>query len=159
MMIPFSAVAAPVPTHLMARPEIQLRYNSATHPLGSTYEITIRNTGGADLQVWTDRLYGLATFVDTEIRNDKDVRISRPYRWNSPANRDAALKLVETIPPGKSYSTTLPAFSSVNDKDLIPGKYRVRVRFKYQDHDVVSDWVTVEVSEFQIRTKHIELGP
>lgn len=50
-LISATALAAPVPSHLMAKPEVQLRYNPAAHPLGTSFEVTIRNVGGADLQV------------------------------------------------------------------------------------------------------------
>ena len=153
------AVAAPVPSHLMPRTDVELRYNPARHPLGSSFDITIRNTGPADLQIWTDRPYGTLTFLDVEILNERGERVSRFYPWNSPADQGATAKHLVTIAAGKSYSPKLPLFNSVPEKSLTPGKYKVRVRFKYQDHDAVSDWLTVEVTELQIRTKHIELGP
>ena len=158
-LISATALAAPVPSHLMAKPEVQLRYNPASHPLGNSFEVSIRNVGGADLQVWTDRLHGVATFVDAEIRNEKDERISRLYRWSSPANLGAVVRLAETIPKGKTCVSTYTAFQSVDDARLVPGKYKVRVRFSYLDHDAASDWVSVEVTPLHIRTKHLGLGP
>ena len=158
-LFPLASSAAPVPTHLMAKPEVQLRFNSASHPLGNSFEVAIRNTGGADLQVWTDRPSGIATFLDAEIRNEKDERISPYYAWNSPAEAGAVVRLAKTIPPGNPYVSMNCLFQSVDEKNLLPGKFKLRVRFKYRDHDVVSNWVSVEVTELQIRTKHIVLGP
>lgn len=159
ILMPAVILAAPVPTHLMPRPEIRLRYDPARHPLAGSFEVAIRNAGSAELQVWTDRPFGIAAFLDAEIRNDKGERISRAFRWHTPADMGASLRLAEAIPSGRAYVTALPAFNSVDEKSLVAGKYKVRVRFKYQDHDVVSDWVLVEVTELQLRTKHIELGP
>lgn len=158
-VVPIVAVAAPVPAHLMPRTEVRLRHDSTRHPLGNTYEIEIRNTGAADLQIWTDRPYGLAAFLDVEIRNGKGDLVSRSFIWGGPASKGAPIMLRETIPAGKSQTTTLPLFNSVDEKSLVPGTYKVRVRFQYKDHDATSDWLRVEVSAVQIRTKHIELGP
>ncbi len=157
--LPLASPAAPVPAHLMGKPEIQLAYDPAEMPLGRSFKIAIRNSGSADLQVWTDRPFGIANFLDAEIRNEKNERISRLYQWYSPADAGTVVRLAETIPTGKSYESHFPIFNSVDDKNLLPGKYKVRVRFKYRDHDVVSNWVSVEVTELHIRTKHIVLGP
>lgn len=71
----------------------------------------------------------------------------------------AVVRLVETIPKGKTCISTYPAFQSVDDASLVPGKYKVRFRFSYLDHDAVSNWVSVEVTPLHIRTKNIVLGP
>ena len=158
-LFPLVSSAAPVPTHLMGKPEVQLRFNPASHPLGHSFGVAIRNTGGAELQVWTDRPSGIATFLDAEIRNEKEERISPYYAWNSPADADAVVRLAKNIPAGNQSASMYNLFQSVEEKSLLPGKYKLRVRFRYRDHDVVSNWVSVEVTELHIRTKHIVLGP
>ena len=154
LLFPLAAIAAPVPTHLMANPEIQLRH----HPLGNHFELTIRNVGGAELPIWTNQPSGIYSFIDAEVYNEKGERVSRYYRWQAPAKADAASKLVETIPMGKSWVATIPAFDAVDEGKFVPGKYKIRVRFKYKGHDAVSNWLEVEVSELQIRLKALELG-
>jgi hypothetical protein len=157
-LIPVIGLAAPVPGHLMPRVELQLRYDPAEHPLGNTYHIVIRNTGSADLQIWTDRPLGIAAFLDVEIENDSGKRLSRPYAWRVPAANGDPVVLRETIPANRAASLTLPLFTSVDDKSLTPGKYRVRARFHYKDHDAVTEWIEVHVLESQIRTKHLVAG-
>ena len=159
LLLPLAALAAPVPAHLMPRMEVQLRHNPNDHPLGNNYEIVLRNTGSSDLQVWTNQPYGLAAFLDLEVLNAKGDRVSRPYPWSTSTDKDAKVVLRATIPAKKSHSTTLPIFNCVDDKKLVPGSYKLRVRFRYKDHDAVSEWLPVDVSESEIRTKHLVLGP
>jgi len=153
-----AAAAAPVPTHLMPQLHVELHHKSADHPLGNTYQVVIRNTGSSELQVWTNRPVGLESFVDVEILNAKSECVSRPYPWSATVKELGGHELRETISAKKSRSITLALFTSVDDRSLLPGKYRLRVRFHYKDHDAVSEWLAVEVTEADIRTKNI-VGP
>jgi hypothetical protein len=138
------AAAAPVPTHLMPQPEVQLRYTPGK-PLADSFTITLRNAGPADLQIWSDRLGGLATFLDAEILNEKNERVSRHSAWDFVAQTRTNPELVQTIPPRQSVSLKLDVFQSLLTT-LEPGKYRVRIRFRYHGFNAASDWVTVHVS-------------
>lgn len=159
LILPFAAFAAPVPAHLMPQTRIELRHKDSEHPLGNSYEVILRNTGSADLQVWTDRPYGLAAFLDFEILNAKGERISRFDPWSMPPGNDAPVRLRETVPALKQRSFSLAPFAAVDDRSLLPGKHRVRVRFRYKDHDATSNWVEVDVTEADVRTKNLVLGP
>jgi hypothetical protein len=159
LVLPVSAAAAPIPEHLMPRLELQLRHNPNDHPLGNKYEIVVRNTGASDLQIWTDRPHGLAAFLDYEIVNAAGDRVSRSTHWARPADEGEKITHRETIPAKKSFTFADAVFQSVEEKKLVPGRYKVRVRFHYKSHNAVSEWLPVDISESEIRTKNFVLGP
>ena len=161
LLIGFAAasLAAPVPAHLMPRMQVELRHDDKDHALGNNYEIVLRNVGAAELTIWTDRPYGLAAFLDFEIVNDKGARVSRFDPWGTPGSVGDPVRLRATIPAKTSHTIKLPIFESVPENKLIPGRYKVRARFRYRDQDAVSEWLAVSVSEHEIRTKSAVLGP
>ena len=161
LILPFAGSAAPVPTHLLPEIRVELRLKSGEHPLGSGYELTLRNIGTSEFQLWTNRPFGLDAYLEYEILDAAGHRVLLPSPLACPApdpSRSPSLR--GTIPGKGSLSVASPwPFRFIESKKLPAGKYRVRARFDYREQHAASEWLTVEVTELDLRTRNLVAGP
>lgn len=142
--------AAPVPA---ARPpfEVVLKLEPTKSPLDDGFAaVEIRNHTGTDLEMWSQLPFGSLVFLDTEVRDAADKRISEEFYRAMIASPFAAARPVGTIKAGKSMLLDVRLFQGL-DKKLAPGKYRCRVRFRYDKVNAASDWVTVDLTADHVK--------
>ena len=117
--------------------------------------VEIKNNTMEDLEMRTNLPFGALVFLDTEIRNDKDKRVSLERYWamiSSPYSPDTRLS-AGTIPAGGSLAVPVRLFLSVDEKERTPGLYTGRVRFIYGKINAVSASVPFEVAAKTLKTK------
>jgi hypothetical protein len=143
------STAAPVPA---AKPpfEITLKVEPKKSPLDDGFaSVEIRNHTETDLELRSTLPSGALVFLDTEVRDANDKRVSPEfYRASISSPFSPNPMPVGTIKAGKSLLTDVSLFQGIDEKKLVPGKYKCRVRFAYAADkiDVVSGSVTVDIT-------------
>lgn len=136
--------------------EIELNLDPKKSPLDDTFAtVVIRNNTENFLDLRSTLPFGPLVFLDTAVRDRNEKRVSKEFHWMSVASPFSDARSVGEIPAGKSLSMPVPIFKTVEQKDLVPGKYTLRARFRYykdkHDIDIISEWLTVDVTEEHLK--------
>jgi hypothetical protein len=114
------------------------------------WSVTLTNNNTEAVGLYSTLPGGLLVFLDVEIEGPDGKRIS-------PKNYDAMIaspfapppRLVGSLEPNKPVKLELWLARYVEKpEELVPGKYRVRVKFGYaEDKSTTSEWTAFEVKK------------
>jgi len=144
----------PVPVPVDAKPKVGciLTFDAKKSPLDNkAFTLELKNNTDKDIEVLSTLPFGLLVFLDMEVEDPAGKRISEEFYNAKIASPFAPPpRLVATLAVDKPTKLEVSPFSCVEEKKreaLKPGKYRVRVKFRYDKFTAVSEWVTVEIPE------------
>ena len=118
---------------------------------GDFAEIELNNNTPHRIEIETNLASGLLTFVDVEVTDKDNRRVSKPFHSAMIASPRDRSSVVATLKPGERLRHKIGLFSSIDQADLKPGQYKVRVRFKYDKYDMKSEYVNVILTEKHLR--------
>lgn len=145
-----AGAAAPVPKPAPKPVECVLTRAPKKAPLDDkAFAVELKNNTDKDVDVFSTLPGGLLVFLDVAVEGPDGKRISPEFYDAMIASPFAPPpRLVGTLAAGKSEKVELWLARYVEKPDeLKPGKYRVRVTFRYKDHAAVSEWVAFEVAK------------
>jgi hypothetical protein len=130
--------------------EVALKLESKKGPLDNGFAtVEVHNHTSKDLELRSGLSNDLLIFLDTEVRDANDKRVSEEfYRAIISSPFSFQPKLVGTIKAGQSLLLDVPLFQGIDEKKLLPGTYKCRVRFRYDPEKVnaASAWRTVTLT-------------
>ena len=115
--------------------------------------IRLRNNTDLPIEVRTNAAFGLWAKIDTETNNSIGSRITTPFYdalIGSPSDPTVPRAPAAVLRPGEITPLLTSPFRGVDEKQLAPGRYRCRVRFKYLGIDVASDFREMVLTRAQI---------
>jgi hypothetical protein len=143
--------AAPVPKGAKPPVECVLTRDSSVHPIEvKAFTVELKNNTDKDIELYSTLPGAVLVFLDVEIENADGKRISpKFYDATIASPYGPPPKLVGTLVADKVEKIELSALRRYVEKpeELKPGKYRVRVHFRYMTHTAVSEWVPIELGE------------
>jgi hypothetical protein len=145
------SAAAPVP---VTKPpyEVVLKFDLKKSPLGDGFAtVEVHNRTSKDLELRTGLSRDLLIFLDTEVRDANDKRISEEFHTKKLCS---PLFLFQSIPVGTIEAgqslllDDVPLFQGIDEMKLVPGTYKCRVRFAYDPEKVnaVSGWQAITLT-------------
>jgi hypothetical protein len=144
----FAAAPAPVPK---AKPPVEcvLTLNGKKDALDdAAFAVELKNNTDTPIELLSTLPFGPLVFLDVEIQNSDGKRVS-PEFYDATISSPFAPppKLVGKLETGKGERIELFSLKRYFEKpdEIKPGKYRVRVTFRYAKRTATSEWVSFEV--------------
>lgn len=146
-----AAKPAPVPKGAKPPVECVATLDSKKKPLDDqAFTVELKNNADKDIELYSTLPGGVLVFLDVAIEGPDGKRIS-PSFYDAVISSPFAppARLIGTIEAEKSLKVELHSLNRYFPKpdEVKPGKYRVRVKFRYKDHTATSEWVPFEVAE------------
>jgi hypothetical protein len=149
--VPLVPVApAPVPKGAKPPVECAVTVDPKADPFAEkSLTVRLRNHTPDPIGLWSQLPGGVLVFLDVEVQDPAGKRVSTEFYHRSISSPFAPdPRKVGELPADGTLATDLTAFASIppdQQERLKPGKYRLRVTFKYDKYAAVSDWAAVEV--------------
>ena len=123
-------------------------------PLNAKFAtLRIKNSSAEAVDILTQLTNGASSYVDIRTSTDKGIRLTREFYTRSISSPYyTELTKVATVPSGGLLDLPIDIFDGVEAAAIKPGKYKCRVRFKYDDLklDATSEEIEIEVTKDHI---------
>lgn len=132
--------------------ECQVRVeDKAASPFADRYlRVALCNNTANAIDVKSNLPCGIKGCLDVEVQDANGKRVSRQFYEASIASPFATEKVVATLTPKQDCTVDVSPMRAVQET-IGPGRYKCRVRFRYEDIDVTSEFVEFTVTERQIK--------
>jgi hypothetical protein len=140
--------------------ECRVRVNAkAASPCADDFlRVVIRNNTAAAVEMRS--ALSVEGFLDVEVQDADGKRVSEPFYeagLASPFDLDRSAS-AGTLKPKQDFPIEISPMRPVREDALRPGKYRCRVRFRYDKIDVTSEFVEFTVTERDLRYWTLSYG-
>ncbi len=137
--------------------ECRVRVNAkAVSPFANDFlRVVIRNNTATAIEVKSRLPCGIDGYFDVEVQNADGKRVSAAFYEAGLASPFAKDEVVATLKPRQESTFEISPMRPIHQSALRPGKYRCRVRFRYDKIDVTSEFVDFTVTEQQIKDDEV----